>query len=49
MVRIRGHNFKRFSEDHGFTKPNDSRGLSLMNHAAKQVTIFDILTLKLRI
>ena len=46
VVRIDGHKFHRFSEDHGYAKPNDTRGLSLMNHAAKQVTrVFNFLIL----
>jgi len=27
----------RFSEEHGFAKPNDERALQLMDHAAKDV------------
>lgn len=37
VVRIDGHKFHRFSEDHGYEKPNDIRGLSLMNCCAKKV------------
>lgn len=37
VVRIDGRSFHRFSEDHGFTKPNDIRGLSLMNKCAEGV------------
>jgi len=37
VVRIDGHKFHRFSEDHGYAKPNDIKGLSLMNHCAKEV------------
>jgi tRNA(His) guanylyltransferase len=29
----------RFSEEHGFSKPNDERALKLMDHAAKSVMI----------
>jgi tRNA(His) 5'-end guanylyltransferase len=29
--------FGRFSDTHGFEKPNDMRALELMNHAAKDV------------
>uniref|UniRef100_A0A1D1XWU3 tRNA(His) guanylyltransferase n=1 Tax=Anthurium amnicola TaxID=1678845 RepID=A0A1D1XWU3_9ARAE len=31
VVRIKGSDFRRFSEIHGFEKPNDERALSLMN------------------
>jgi tRNA(His) guanylyltransferase len=27
----------RFSDEHGFTKPNDIRALELMDHAAKDL------------
>ena len=37
VIRIDGHKFHRFSDDHGYTKPNDVRGLSLMNYCAKEV------------
>ena len=37
VVRIDGRSFHRFSETHGYTKPNDLRGLSLMNRCAKEV------------
>lgn len=30
VVRLDGHRFTRFTTDHGFTKPNDERGLLLM-------------------
>jgi len=29
--------FSRFSEEHGFSKPNDLRALQLMDRAAKEV------------
>lgn len=34
VVRIDGKGFHRFSDKHNFEKPNDNRGLSLMNRAA---------------
>uniref|UniRef100_A0A7N0TZG9 tRNA(His) guanylyltransferase n=1 Tax=Kalanchoe fedtschenkoi TaxID=63787 RepID=A0A7N0TZG9_KALFE len=34
VVRIDGRHFKRFSEVHEFEKPNDERGLKLMNSCA---------------
>lgn len=34
VVRIDGKGFHKFTEKHNFEKPNDVRGLSLMNHAA---------------
>lgn len=34
VVRIDGKNFHKFSDVHKFEKPNDLRGLNLMNHAA---------------
>jgi tRNA(His) guanylyltransferase len=37
VVRIDGHSFHRFTKEHQFAKPNDIRGLQLMNHAAKHV------------
>ncbi|KAF7790557.1 hypothetical protein EIP86_001513 [Pleurotus ostreatoroseus] len=37
VLRIDGHGFHRFSQEHGFTKPNDERALQLMDHAAQAV------------
>ncbi|XP_066930238.1 LOW QUALITY PROTEIN: probable tRNA(His) guanylyltransferase [Clytia hemisphaerica] len=37
VVRIDGRSFHRFSEDHCYSKPNDVRGLSLMNKCAEEV------------
>ncbi|KAF9223272.1 tRNAHis guanylyltransferase [Gyrodon lividus] len=37
ICRLDGHSFHRFSEEHGFTKPNDERALKLMDHAAKDL------------
>ena len=37
VVRVDGRNFTKFCEAHKFHKPNDMRGLNLMNKAAKQV------------
>ncbi|KAJ7190751.1 Thg1 C terminal domain-containing protein [Mycena pura] len=34
VLRLDGHSFHRFSEMHGFSKPNDVRALALMDHAA---------------
>eukprot|EP00039_Didymoeca_costata_P030025 m.27576 g.27576 ORF g.27576 m.27576 type:complete len:273 (+) comp7909_c0_seq1:241-1059(+) len=35
VARLDGRGFHRFTECHGFTKPNDIRGITLMNEAAK--------------
>ncbi|EON69651.1 hypothetical protein W97_08911 [Coniosporium apollinis CBS 100218] len=37
VVRIDGRGFKRFTSKYGFRKPNDDRGIGLMNAAAKEV------------
>lgn len=37
VVRIDGKAFHRFSEAHGFTKPNDVKALNLMNACAEHV------------
>ncbi|KAJ7625024.1 Thg1 C terminal domain-containing protein [Mycena polygramma] len=37
VFRLDGHSFHRFSDEHEFTKPNDTRALELMDHAAKDV------------
>jgi len=37
VVRIDGRGFTKFCQKHGFEKPNDIRGLNLMNRAATQV------------
>lgn len=37
VIRIDGRNFHQFSDEHEFVKPNDIRGLSLMNRCASQV------------
>lgn len=37
VVRVDGKNFHKFSEKHNFEKPNDHRGLNLMNFAASCV------------
>ncbi|KAJ7692120.1 Thg1 C terminal domain-containing protein [Mycena rosella] len=34
VLRLDGHSFHRFSDEHEFTKPNDARALALMDHAA---------------
>ncbi|KAH9991731.1 Thg1 C terminal domain-containing protein [Russula vinacea] len=34
LLRIDGHAFKQFTDAHRFAKPNDPRGLELMDHAA---------------
>ncbi|KAH9955893.1 Thg1 C terminal domain-containing protein [Russula dissimulans] len=34
LVRVDGHAFQKFTDVHGFVKPNDVRGLELMDHAA---------------
>ncbi|KAK3830247.1 MAG: tRNAHis guanylyltransferase-domain-containing protein [Linnemannia elongata] len=37
LVRIDGKGFHKFSQTHDFAKPNDVRGINLMNHAARCV------------
>jgi tRNA(His) guanylyltransferase len=37
VFRLDGHSFHRFSDEHGFAKPNDERALKLMDHAAQAV------------
>ncbi|KAJ7146753.1 Thg1 C terminal domain-containing protein [Mycena epipterygia] len=37
VLRLDGHSFHRFSEEHEFTKPNDIRALALMDHAARDL------------
>nr|XP_047146742.1 probable tRNA(His) guanylyltransferase [Hydra vulgaris] len=37
VVRIDGRGFHKFTHDHLYEKPNDIRGLSLMNFCAKEV------------
>ncbi|KAF9912550.1 hypothetical protein EC991_009974 [Linnemannia zychae] len=37
LVRIDGKGFHKFSAAHDFAKPNDVRGINLMNHAARCV------------
>ncbi|KAJ7031670.1 Thg1 C terminal domain-containing protein [Mycena alexandri] len=37
VLRLDGHSFHRFSDEHDFTKPNDIRALKLMDHAAKDL------------
>jgi len=37
VCRLDGHSFHRFSEEHGFLKPNDERALRLIDHAARNV------------
>lgn len=37
MVRVDGRGFTSFCDVHGFQKPNDIRGINLMNKAAKEV------------
>ncbi|KAF7311936.1 Histidine tRNA guanylyltransferase [Mycena indigotica] len=34
VLRLDGHSFHRFSDVHGFAKPNDVRALKLLDHAA---------------
>lgn len=34
IARLDGHRFTKFTADHGFTKPNDERGLLLMAEVA---------------
>jgi len=37
VVRIDGRGFHKFAKTHNWTRPNDLRAISLMNHAAKVV------------
>ncbi|CDZ96492.1 trnahis guanylyltransferase [Phaffia rhodozyma] len=37
LLRIDGHAFHKFSDQHRFTKPNDLRALELMDRAAKAI------------
>ena len=37
VVRLDGRSFTKFTAEHGFKKPNDDRGLGLMNACAKRV------------
>jgi tRNA(His) guanylyltransferase len=37
VVRVDGRGFTKFSDLHGFEKPNDARGLDLMDRAAREV------------
>lgn len=37
VLRIDGHAFHKFSDAHGFQKPNDERALQLMDKAAQTV------------
>ncbi|ORY47669.1 tRNAHis guanylyltransferase [Rhizoclosmatium globosum] len=37
VIRVDGHGFHRFSQEHNFEKPNDLRALHLANEAAKGV------------
>ncbi|KAG1770923.1 Thg1 C terminal domain-containing protein [Suillus occidentalis] len=39
VCRLDGHSFHRFSDEHGFAKPNDERALQLMDRAAKSAMI----------
>eukprot|EP00752_Nemacystus_decipiens_P006765 g6075.t1 len=37
IARLDGHRFTKFTAEHGYTKPNDERGLLLMAECARQV------------
>ncbi|KAF8514550.1 tRNAHis guanylyltransferase [Hysterangium stoloniferum] len=37
VARLDGHGFHRFADEHGFIKPNDTKALELMDHAAQNV------------
>lgn len=37
VLRIDGRGFSKFTDLHTFTKPNDIRGIKLMNKCAKEV------------
>ncbi|KAJ7266552.1 Thg1 C terminal domain-containing protein, partial [Mycena rebaudengoi] len=37
VFRLDGHSFHRFSDEHGFAKPNDVQALELMDHAARDL------------
>lgn len=36
VARLDGHRFTRFTAEHGFTKPNDERGLLLMAEVSRR-------------
>lgn len=36
VARLDGHRFTKFTTEHGFTKPNDERGLALMVEVSVQ-------------
>ncbi|KAA1075513.1 tRNA-His guanylyltransferase [Puccinia graminis f. sp. tritici] len=42
VIRLDGKGFTKFSQAHGFTKPNDIKALNLMNAAAIQVLESDL-------
>ncbi|KAA1069320.1 tRNA-His guanylyltransferase [Puccinia graminis f. sp. tritici] len=42
VIRLDGKGFTKFSQAHGFTKPNDLKALNLMNAAAIQVLESDL-------
>jgi len=34
VIRVDGRGFSKFTDIHGYTKPNDEKGLRVMNRAA---------------
>lgn len=46
VTRLDGHRFTKFTAEHGFTKPNDERGLLLMAEVSKSAhrVVVDMLT-----
>jgi tRNA(His) guanylyltransferase len=44
IVRVDGHHFSRFVKAQGFQKPNDARGLHLMNEVGTLVRVLAVCT-----
>jgi tRNA(His) 5'-end guanylyltransferase len=42
VVRVDGHRFTRFVKTHSFVKPNDVRGLHLMNEVREAGTLWQV-------
>lgn len=45
VTRLDGHRFTKFTAEHGFTKPNDERGLLLMAEVGCDATHGNVLVL----
>lgn len=41
ITRLDGHRFTKFTAEHGFSKPNDERGLLLMTEVSNTASIFE--------